>query len=143
MGLHKSKSITTANCTLTKWFNTYIRLRDIDSEGVANCISCDKPITYSEAEAGHFIRSKVLATRWMEENVNVQCHSCNHSDNGMQYFHGKAIGLKYGEDVLNEIIETANGETPKLSKDDRMALARKYKQMAEELAKIKGIKIKS
>lgn len=140
MGLYKSKNITSANRTLTKWFNIFVRVRDADSDGNLTCISCGKKAHYNDNvfDAGHFVPSKYLATRWLEENVNSQCKGCNNSANGAMYQHGKGINKKYGDGTAEWILSLLEVST-KISKEERMQMAREYKSKAEELAKHKNI----
>ena len=133
MGLFKSKNITAANTTLTEWFNRYIRQRDANEKGIGECISCGVKVDISkgEGDAGHFIPAHILSTRWNEYNVNLQCKHCNLTANGMMYWHGKGIALKYGKEIPEELLKLSK-EKVKLSKEDRMEMARYYKGLCNE-----------
>ena len=41
------------------------------------CFTCGKVIPYYKRQAGHFIPRGVMKTRWLLENVHVQCNHCN------------------------------------------------------------------
>lgn len=138
MGLFKSKNITTAKKTADRWFNKYIRLRDADEDGYVECITCGSKNHLSEnkTDAGHFVESDRLSVRYDEWNVHGQCKSCNLSASGKQYQMGKAINLKHGSFVADELIESAK-DNLSYTKEELMELARKYKLMCEELENTK------
>ena len=78
-------------------FSKAIRLRDVDSNGVGACITCESRVHWKSAHAGHFMSRRFPATRWDDENVNLQCVSCNTFNAGEQYKYSLAVDLKYGD----------------------------------------------
>lgn len=141
MGLYKSKNITNARKTADLWFGRYIRIRDCDPKTMElECITCGKVEQFGnrKMDCSHWIEASVDATRYNEYNAHACCKRCNLSDNGMAAFHGKQIQLLHGEDVYEELLTLAQKDIT-LSIEETMEQARKYKQMAEELAKQKGI----
>jgi hypothetical protein len=138
MGLNKSKNITSAKRTADKWFSIYIRLRDSDSNGLSKCITCDTTKEWREMDCGHFMSRRFLSVRYDKRNANAQCQSCNQFGAGEQYRHGKAIDLKFGKGTADELNKLSRKIT-KLSKVEIMEVAQEYKQMAEEIAEIKGL----
>jgi len=143
MGLYKSKNITSARRTADLWFGRYIRLRDMDKDTkLISCITCGKqePFGGRKMDCGHWIEASVDATRYNEWNAHGQCKACNLSDNGLAAFHGKQIQLLHGEDVYEELLELAQ-EDVTLSIEQTMEQGRKYKELAKELAKQKGIEL--
>lgn len=77
-------------------FSKFIRQRDCkDDKG--RCISCNKPITFAECDAGHYINRKHMSTRFDEINVNGQCISCNRFDEGNIQGYRRGLIEKYGE----------------------------------------------
>ena len=109
---YKGKSIPQLIRIATKYFNAYIRRRDI-SDG---CISC----TEGKVEnAGHFLSAgHHSAFRFHEKNVHGQCVKCNLylSGNLLNYRKGlvKKIGL--------EKVEWLESQTNKPFKWDRFSL---------------------
>ena len=82
-------------------FHEYIRRRDADnSSGYCKCISCNKPIHFTESDGGHFISRKHLNTRYDEENVNAQCRKCNRFEDGRQF----EYSLNLGEELSNKLL---------------------------------------
>lgn len=71
----------TAQKKLDRIFSEFIRLRDT-KEGYGHCCSCSKMILYAQGDAGHFINRRWMPTRWREDNVHLQCRSCNRFDEG-------------------------------------------------------------
>lgn len=87
-------------------FSLAIRLRD-SVDGVGRCITCDKPLHYKDAHAGHFQSRKYYQTRWDEENVNLQCAGCNTFGYGEQFKYGRALEMKYGDGTAEKLEKQA------------------------------------
>ena len=110
-------------------FSQYIRLRNSDSRGMAKCFTCGKVDHWKKLQAGHFQSRRHYSTRWDEENVQVQCKSCNLFNQGMQYTFAKNLGLDLAESLslksknlvkfssieLEEMINHYSKEVKKLS----------------------------
>ena len=79
------KTISKLKKELDTIFSLYIRLRESE-EGLVQCFTCHKVSHYkSGMQNGHFQSRKHLATRWDEENCQVQCVGCNMFKAGEQY----------------------------------------------------------
>lgn len=95
----KKPSYKTLKKKLDTVFSRYIRLRDcFKSTGTPTygvCVTCNKTVTYEESNAGHFMDRQHMATRWHEQNVNLQCVSCNKYNQGRQYEHGRYIAKEH------------------------------------------------
>ena len=59
-------------------------IRQLDSlisrkvrQSESKCVTCGKRLTYKQRQAGHYIPSEVLSTRWSHKNVHCQCQKCN------------------------------------------------------------------
>lgn len=93
--------------TLDKYFSQFIRLRDTDSQGYGNCITCHKELKWSdgnETHNGHFATRNNMSTRWDERNCNIQCNYCNTFRHGEQFKHGEYIDWKYGKGTAESIM---------------------------------------
>lgn len=55
----------------------YVRLKEIDSEHKCECFTCGRKAHYLKQHCGHFINRVHLATRWLIQNLRVQCVKCN------------------------------------------------------------------
>ena len=133
------KTISKLKKELDKWFSLYIRLRDATDEGLVQCFTCNKVSHYkSGMQNGHFQSRKHLATRWDEENCQVQCVGCNMFKAGEQYKFSIALDAKYGEGTSEELERIAR-KTVKCSSwwyDGEIGY---YKELVEKLKKEKGI----
>jgi hypothetical protein len=63
-------------------FSRYIRLRDADINGISECYTCGKREEYTKQQCGHYISRASMATRFLEQNVRVQCKTCNEIKSG-------------------------------------------------------------
>lgn len=90
---------------LDQVFSQYIRLRYAKNE-IAECYTCGKKDHYKKLQCGHFQSRKHYATRWDEDNCQVQCYSCNVMKYGEQYKFGlkleKEKGYGFPEKLLNK-----------------------------------------
>jgi len=80
-------------------FSQYIRLRYSKNE-ISECVTCGKQDHWKKLQAGHFISRKHYATRWDEDNVQVQCSGCNVFRYGEQYLFSKYLGIDLSEELL-------------------------------------------
>ena len=86
---------------IDKPFHEYIRRRDADNDsGYCKCISCNKPIHFTESDSGHFISRAKMATRYDEQNVHAQCRKCNRFEYGRQFEYSLKIGTELAEELL-------------------------------------------
>ena len=133
------KTISKLKKELDKWFSLYIRLRDATDEGMAQCFTCGKVSHYkSGMQNGHFQSRKHLATRWDEENCQVQCVGCNMFKAGEQYKFSVALDGKYGEGKAEEL-ELLARTIMKVSRIDYEDKISYYGTLVEKLRKDKGI----
>lgn len=128
--MRNSRNKSLAMKKADKYFSEYIRLRDSDHTGHAECITCGKRAHISEMDAGHFIDRSHKATRYDEQNVNAQCRTCNRFQSGRQFEHGRAIDLKYGQGTADELLQ----KSKQIFKGDKAFYeeqARKYEELAK------------
>lgn len=62
---------------LDRVVSRYVRLKEIDSEHKCECFTCGRKTHYLKQHCGHFINRIHLATRWLIQNLRVQCVKCN------------------------------------------------------------------
>lgn len=55
----------------------YIRQRYADKNGLVKCYTCSTIKPWKEMQCGHFCKRHHRSTRWLEENMRVQCAGCN------------------------------------------------------------------
>jgi len=132
------KTISKLKKELDKWFSLYIRIRE-SQDGLVQCFTCNKVSHYkSGMQNGHFQSRKHLATRWDEENCQVQCVGCNMFKAGEQYKFSIALDAKYGEGTAEEL-EFLARTIMKVSRIDYEEKIGYYKELVEKLKKEKGI----
>ena len=130
----KKKTLKYWKTKIDKPFHEFIRRRDADDDsGYCQCISCDKPIHFSESDAGHFISRGKLATRWDERNVKAQCRKCNRFEYGRQFEYSLKIGTELAEQLLQE-----SRATFKLMEHEYQEIFESYRDKLAELKKIQN-----
>ena len=133
------KTISKLKKELDNIFSLYIRLRYATDEGLVQCFTCGKVSHYkSGMQNGHFQSRKHLATRWDEENCQVQCVGCNMFKAGEQYKFSIALDSKYGEGKAEEL-ELLARTIMKVSRIDYEDKISYYKEAVDKLKKDKGI----
>ena len=95
----KKPSRKTIITKLDSIFSQYIRLRYSKNE-ISECVTCGKQDHWKKLQAGHFVSRKHYATRWDEDNVQVQCSGCNVFRYGEQYLFSKYLGVDLSEELL-------------------------------------------
>ena len=90
---------------LDKVFSEYIRRRYAKND-IATCVTCGKKDYWKKLQAGHFMSRKHYATRWDEDNVEVQCSACNVFRYGEQYLFAKYLGTEKADMLLAKSRET-------------------------------------
>lgn len=108
-------------------FSEYIRRRYAEDD-IAICVTCGKKDHYKSLQAGHFISRKQYATRWDEDNVQVQCVACNVYRYGEQY----KFGLYLGADKSQELLQKSR-QTVKFLDYELQEMIELYKHKVAEL----------
>jgi len=130
----KKKTLKYWKTKIDKPFHEYIRRRDADNDsGYCQCISCDKPIHFTESDAGHFISRGKLATRWDERNVNAQCRKCNRFEYGRQFEYSLKIGTELAEQLLQE-----SRAVFKLMEHEYQEIFETYRDKLKEIKDLQG-----
>ena len=95
----KKPSRKTIITKLDKVFSEYIRRR-YAKNNISECVTCGKQDHWKNLQAGHFMSRKHYATRWDDENVQVQCMACNVYRYGEQYLFAKYLGDDKADELL-------------------------------------------
>ena len=133
------KTISKLKKELDKWFSLYIRLRDANEYGMVQCFTCGIVRGYKDGmQNGHFQSRKHMATRFDEENCQVQCLKCNIFDSGQQYLFSLRLDEKYGEGTAEELEHFAR-TVHKVSRVEYEVQISYYKKLVENLKEEKGI----
>lgn len=128
---------------LWKIFSEYIRLRDADWRGYANCISCPKQAFWKDLDAGHFIaKNSGEFFYFNEDNVYSQCPHCNRFLHGNLLNYRKGLIEKIGVDEVEKLeYQSQLGirmELNKACEKDYESMIRVYKDKLSELKKNKS-----
>jgi hypothetical protein len=123
---------------LWKVYSVYIRLRDADKNGMIRCITSGRMVHWKDADAGHFISRRHMATKYDERNVNAQSRHDNRFASGEQFKHSKAIDQKWGSGTADKLLVKSR-TTSKMGSFEINALTEHYKKEVERLKSEKGL----
>lgn len=121
---------------LWKVFSEYIRLRDADENGFITCITSGRRVHWKEADAGHFISRRHMATKYNEKNVNAQSRHDNRFAAGKQFEYALAIDKKYGKGTAEKLLIQSK-QTCKLGQFEIDQMTKYYKEKVKELKTLK------
>jgi len=124
-------SVSSLKKKADKVFSQFVRLRDSDSNGYLDCITCGKNLHYKQAHAGHFVSRRVNVLRYEPLNVNGQCATCNTYNQGEQYAYSKALDMKYGVGTADSL-HKRRFETHKFTVGELEELIEEYKDKVKE-----------
>lgn len=90
------------------YMSLWIRERDIKKHGT--CISCGKPITMENAQAGHFMPAQDCGRDLLfdETNLNAECGYCNGFDQTHLLGYAENLDKRYGEGTAMKLRERRN-----------------------------------
>jgi hypothetical protein len=132
------KSISKLKKELDKWFSLYIRLRESNTQGIAQCFTCGKVDSYKKLQCGHFQSRRHMSTRWHEWNCQVQCVACNMFRSGEQWKFGLKLDAKHGLGTSQELEQLAQQTVKKIRAEYEDEI-RYYKAIVNNLKSEKGI----
>ena len=133
------KTISKLKKELDKWFSLFIRIRSANEYGMVQCFTCGIVRGYKDGmQNGHFQSRKHMATRFHEDNCQVQCIKCNIFDSGQQYLFSIRLDEKYGEGTAEELEYLAR-TIHKVSRVEYEEQISYYKERVENLKEEKGI----
>lgn len=117
MPAHKRESVASLKKRADKYHSIYIRMRDSDTHGIGECITCNKKVHWRHAQCGHFVSRSNNKLRYDELNTNLQCVGCNMFKSGEQYLYSKALDEKYGPGTAEELFSQRH-DTHKFTVDE-------------------------
>lgn len=115
-------------------FSKFIRTRDSQRyEGRwFRCISCGRMLPIIEADCGHYISRRHMATRYSEDNCHAQCQHCNRYQDGYINEFREALFKKIGAEKLEEL-EIDRHMARKYSTAELYELAQEYEEKTKNL----------
>ena len=130
--MRKSKTKKLAKAKADRYFSEYIRMRDSNSNGLSQCITCGTFKSWKDMDCGHFISRRFESVRYDEKNAHAQCKKCNRYENGNQFQHGVKIDEKYGEGTAEKLLQKSK-MICKRKKFDYEFIAKEYKDKIDNL----------
>jgi hypothetical protein len=110
-------------------FSQYIRLKNA-VDGYAVCFTCGKKDHWKKLQNGHFQSRKHYATRWDEQNCQVQCAGCNVFKFGEQFIFGKNLDEKYYAGIADELYIKSK-QVVKFTNNEIEDMILKYKKLVD------------
>ena len=131
-----SKKVSRKNLVkrLDTVFSQYIRLRNANAQGIAECYTCGKKDHWKKLQCGHFMSRKSYSTRWDEMNCNVQCVKCNMFEQGMSYVFGLNLNKDFGDGTAEGLLQKSK-QIVKLQNYELEELITKYTALVKKKMK--------
>ena len=63
-------------------FSRYIRIREANTNGIAECYTCGNSDHWTKLQCGHYIKRADTLLRWDSRNARTQCVECNCNKHG-------------------------------------------------------------
>jgi len=120
-------------------FSKYIRLLWADKGGMVKCYTCPGVLRWEDAQCGHFMSRRFMATRFMLNNCRVQCPGCNLncSDGGEKQAVFEAnLRKELGDEVVDGVILAARS-VKKWAPWEIKEMEYYYKERVERLMRMK------
>jgi len=112
-------------------FSQYIRLKD-SVDGYATCFTCGKKDHWKKLQNGHFQSRKHYATRWDEQNCQVQCAGCNVFRYGEQFLFAKYLDERFYAGLSDELYFKSK-QIVKFSNIEIEDMILKYKNLVDSM----------
>tara|TARA_R100001460_G_scaffold26850_2_gene54396 strand:- start:2793 stop:3206 length:414 start_codon:yes stop_codon:yes gene_type:complete len=112
-------------------FSQYIRLKN-SVDGYATCFTCGKKDHWKKLQNGHFQSRKHYATRWNEQNCQVQCAGCNVFRYGEQFLFAKNLDERFYAGLSDELYIKAK-QIVKYTNSEIEDMILKYKNLVDSM----------
>jgi len=112
-------------------FSQYIRLKD-SVGGFATCFTCGKKDHWKKLQNGHFQSRKHYATRWDEQNCQVQCAGCNVFRYGEQFLFAKYLDERFYAGLSDELYFKSK-QIVKFTNSEIEDMILKYKKLVDSM----------
>ena len=112
-------------------FSQYIRLKD-SVDGYATCFTCGKKDHWKKLQNGHFQSRKHYATRWDEQNCQVQCAGCNVFRYGEQFLFAKYLDERFYAGLSDELYIKSK-QIVKFTNSEIEDMILKYKKLLDSM----------
>ena len=122
--------------SLDRWFSLYIRLRDVNDQGIFQCPTCKRFLPFSKGDASHYWSRIHMATRFDPDNVTIECQYDNRFNSSHLIYLGKYLEKKLGAKKM-ELLEWKHRQVKNWSLFELKELIEYYKGEVERLKKEK------
>ena len=112
-------------------FSQYIRQKNSLNE-IANCFTCGKKDHWKKLQNGHFQSRKHYATRWDEQNCQVQCAGCNVFRYGEQFLFAKYLDERFYAGLSDELYFKSK-QIVKFTNSEIEDMILKYKKLVDSM----------
>jgi len=112
-------------------FSQYIRLKN-SVDGYATCFTCGKKDHWKKLQNGHFQSRKHYATRWDEQNCQVQCAGCNVFRYGEQFLFAKYLDERFYAGLSDELYIKSK-QIVKFTNSEIEEMILKYKKLVDSM----------
>lgn len=116
----KYETVSSLKKKADKITSEYVRRRYATPKGIAKCYTCGKRAHWKKLQCGHFIPRSASSTRYLEDNLRVQCVGCNVFGRGQYATYARNLIKELGDQRFKELLELGNKThqfTPKELKD--------------------------
>lgn len=107
-----------------KLISKYIRLRNADWRGLAQCYTCKILKIWTELDCGHYIHNK---GDFNENNLKPQCSRCNRFLNGNLGVYAENLIKDYGADFVNKLRKEVEKKGNRYTRQELIEIITYYK----------------
>lgn len=108
-------------------FSKWVRNRGA-VDGCNQCFTCGVTKPIAQLQNGHFVSRGKLATRYDEQNCQVQCADCNEKKKGNKEVFAWNLIKKYGHEIVEELNLRSRALT-QMKRRDYIDLIEKYEAL--------------
>lgn len=112
----------------------YVRQYYADKNGICTCYTCGKRLPWKAMDCGHCISRRYLNTRFILDNLRVQCQGCNRTLHGNYKIYYPKLENELGSEKYQGLWQKARGGD-KISTPELEEMLEKYKKLLSSLQK--------
>ncbi len=128
----KKPSKSSLKKKLWKLVSEYIRRRDANNDGFAECVTCGVVKHWKELQAGHFVGGRRNSIIYELTNIHPQCYGCNVCKYGETLKYLDFMLEKYGQAEVSRL-RSLNEKSVNFSIQDYEEMIEKFKKKLLEL----------
>jgi hypothetical protein len=106
-------------------FSRYIRIRESNNKGIAECYTCGKKDQWKYLQCGHYIKRSETLLRWDSRNARPQCINCNCNMHGNIDEYTKNLEIEHPG--ITEQLREESREVHKYSREELKQLLIDYR----------------